>query len=237
MLAGILLKAPRPVLPRVAGPGEEADRGREVKGKTKTAGLLALALILALGSMGIAYAHWTETLNIGGEVRAGLLLFEFEPAVIHLDHGLDWHSQYGMGFGVQGDKDVGSCTTQLVDVDVPPDGHYDVLEVTFSNVYPFYYEHVGFWLHNGGTIPLIIDRAVIDGYDLSELPCCVELDLDGDGLFDVEIRWGDNFGVQLDPMQSANVSFDIRILQEAPQGETLSFRIEIVAVQWNEYSP
>ncbi|HEY90742.1 MAG TPA: hypothetical protein G4O07_02815 [Dehalococcoidia bacterium] len=208
-----------------------------MKGKTKAVGILALVLVLTLGSMGVAYAHWNQTLYIEGEVRTGELLFEFQWFVVHLDHGLDWHCEDGMGFVVQGDKDVGSCTTLLVDVDDPPDGHYDLLEVTFSNVYPCYYEHLGFWLHNGGTIPLVIDRAVINGLDYSELPSHVELDLDGDGLNDIETRWGDNFGVQLDPGQSAGVSFDIHILQEAPQGETLTFTIEIVAVQWNEYSP
>ena len=35
------------------------------------AGVLCLALVLGLGAMGVGYAHWTDTLTIGGTVGTG----------------------------------------------------------------------------------------------------------------------------------------------------------------------
>ena len=35
------------------------------------AGILCLALVLGLGAMGVGYAHWTDTLTIGGTVSTG----------------------------------------------------------------------------------------------------------------------------------------------------------------------
>jgi len=114
--------------------------------------------------------------------------------------------------------------------------------VTLHNVYPWYYTHIAFKVTNDGTIPVKIWRVVIDGkyyYKLNEqqLRQGVEIDLNHDGKPDVLIWWGDNFGAQLHPGQSADISFDITVLQGAPQGATLTLTISLQAVQWNEYSP
>jgi len=37
----------------------------------KKIGLLSLALVLALGTLGVAYAHWTDTITIEGTVNTG----------------------------------------------------------------------------------------------------------------------------------------------------------------------
>ncbi|NPA95966.1 MAG: hypothetical protein GXO32_00005, partial [Crenarchaeota archaeon] len=119
---------------------------------------------------------------------------------------------------------------------------YDTMVVTLHNVYPWYYTHIAFKVTNDGTIPVKIWRVVIDGkyyYKLNEqqLRQGVEIDLNHDGKPDVLIWWGDNFGAQLHPGQSADISFDITVLQGAPQGATLTLTISLQAVQWNEYSP
>ncbi|MFN3268756.1 MAG: hypothetical protein ACK416_05820, partial [Zestosphaera sp.] len=107
-------------------------------------------------------------------------------------------------------------------------------------VYPWYYTHIAFKVHNDGTIPLKIWRVIINDvayYELNEqeLQQGVELDLNGDGEPDVTVWWGDNFGVQLEPCQSADISFDLTVLQAAPEGATLTIYISFEAIQWNEY--
>lgn len=39
----------------------------------KTIGLLLLAIILAVGAMGIGYAHWSDTVSINGTVETGMV--------------------------------------------------------------------------------------------------------------------------------------------------------------------
>ena len=128
---------------------------------------------------------------------------------------------------------MGSTTGEFKDTD--NDGDLDKLEVKVHNAYPCYYNHLDVWLHNNGTIPLIVQKVIIDGNEFSALPVVVCLDLDNDGKNDIIIRWGDSFGVQLHPCDSVNLSFDFHILQNAPENSELKFTIEIVAIQYNEY--
>ena len=113
-----------------------------------------------------------------------------------------------------------------------------------NNVYPSYFTSVSFYVHNCGTIPLIIDKVLIKNQthtvaELRKVPApVVRLDLNGDGKDDIEILWGDNFGVQLHPCDtSPEFSLWVHVLQGAPQDATLSFTIEVVAINWNEYVP
>jgi hypothetical protein len=128
---------------------------------------------------------------------------------------------------------------ELIPHDTDGDGDYDMLELDLHNVYPSYFTSVSVYAHNNGSIPLIIDSVIINGVVLRKSPTpVVRLDLDGDGLDDIEIWWGNGFGVQLEPCDwSPEMSFWVHILQDAPQDATLSFTIELVAVQYNEYVP
>ncbi|RLG80094.1 MAG: hypothetical protein DRO13_04560 [Thermoprotei archaeon] len=199
-----------------------------------------------------AFAMWSDVLRINSDVRTGELDFEImSGTIIYLDAcglqagdgvsgGNDWNaSNLPLPGAVQLDKDVGCTDIELVDSD--GDGDYDAMEVTLRNVYPWYYTHIAFKVHNDGTIPLKIWRMIIDNteyYELNEqeLQEGVEIDLTNDGKPDILVWWGDNFGVQLEPCESADMSFDITVLQDAPQGATLTFNLSLEAVQWNEYS-
>ncbi len=44
---------------------------RKKRGPFARAGILCLALVLGLGGLGVGYAHWTDTLTIGGTVTTG----------------------------------------------------------------------------------------------------------------------------------------------------------------------
>ncbi|MEM2020670.1 MAG: hypothetical protein QXP80_00385 [Zestosphaera sp.] len=198
-----------------------------------------------------AFAMWSESLMLNATVETGELDWEFVPgSLIYLDacglepgygvfKGNDWNASYYPTPGaVQLDKDVGCTEGSFFDTD--GDGDLDKMEVTLNNVYPWYYTHIAFKVHNDGTIPLKIWKVIIDSreyYELNEqeLKQGVELDLNGDGLPDVTVWWGDNFGVQLHPCWSADISFDVTVLQPAPEDVDLKFYVSFVAVQWNEY--
>ncbi|MEM2588087.1 MAG: hypothetical protein QXV23_07305 [Candidatus Bathyarchaeia archaeon] len=131
----------------------------------------------------------------------------------------------------QGTKDIASTTGEFVDSD--GDGDLDTLKVTVSNAYPCYYNHIDFWVHNNGEVPLIISKVIIDGHVYTASPVILCLDLNGDGNLDIIIRYGNSFGTQLEYCDSANISFDFHILQNAPEGQSLSFTIQIVAENWS----
>lgn len=209
------------------------------------------AIVLISLSAILAFAMWSETLRVNSSISTGEVDWRFVPgSVIYLDacglppgygffKGNDWNASYlPLPGAMQLDKDVGCTDVILIDSD--GDGDYDTMNVTLYNVYPWYYTHIAFKVHNDGTIPIKIWRVIIDSreyYELNEqeLQQGVELDLTGDGKPDVLAWWGNNFGVQLHTCQSADLSFDITVLQDAPEGATLTFTISLEAIQWNEY--
>ncbi len=221
---------------------------KETKINTKLVllgGFISVAILVGL-------AMWSMNLRANTYVASGELDWEIMSGpTIWLDacglqpgygyfRGNDWNATYlPLPGALQLDKDVGCTNVELIDSD--GDGDYDTMNITLYNVYPWYYTHIAFKVHNDGTIPLKIWRVVFGGveyYELNEqeLQQGVELDISGDGQPDILVWWGDNFGVQLHPCQSADISFDLTILQTAPQSSTMSFTISFDAVAWNEYS-
>lgn len=209
--------------------------------------MVLLASLFAISAL----AMWSETLRVNSAISTGEVDWRIVPGtVIYLDAcgllpgygfngGYDWNATYlPLPGAKQLDKDVGCTMVTLIDSD--SDGDMDTMNVTLRNVYPYYYTHIAFKVHNDGTIPIKIWRVIIKGQEFyklneQELQQGVELDLNNDGKPDVLIWWGNNFGVQLHPCNSADISFDVTVLQEAPEASTLSFTVSFEAVQWNEY--
>ena len=203
--------------------------------------------LLLLATATVAYAMWSETLRINVTAKTGEVNWGFSSTAIVLDscdttpsndyNATGYPNLGGMTGVTQLTKDVGCTSTSLMDSD--NDGDYDTLNVTIHNGYPWYYSHIEFFVCNEGTIPIKIWRVVINNgthdlmyYALAER---VELDLTGDGNADVAMWWGDNFGVQLEPDKCADISFDLTVLQGAPESRTLTFQLSLDAIQWNEY--
>jgi hypothetical protein len=194
-----------------------------------------MIVMLGLISSGVAYATWSMTLHISGTVNTGDVNWKF-ASVVCLDHTPgenDFHCYDNFEGSVfwQGDKDVGITSCSITD------DH--TVTVTLTNVYPCYFTEVSMYAISTGSTPIIIDNVIIDGNVLRSYTDNVyRLDLNGDGKPDIEIWWGNGFGTQLHQNQrSPEMSFWIHVLQSAPQDATLSFTIEIVAVQYNEYIP
>jgi len=212
---------------------------------------ILVALIAVIGSV-TAYAMWSETLRINASVSTGEVDFEFlNGSLIYLDgcglspgygydHGNDWNTTYyPNSSATQLDKDVACTSAFLVDSD--GDGDYDTLNITIHNAYPWYYTHIAFKVHNDGTIPIKLWRIHLNDTYYYEINAegvknGVEIDVNGDGEKDLRIWWGDNFGEQLHPCESVDISLDISVLQPAPENSNLNVLITFEAVQWNEYS-
>ena len=208
-------------------------------------GLIAMALVLALGALGVGFAAWTDTVTVDGDVDTGVLSWEFtvgnfldvhEPA----NYGGDFDTtnpDYTCNIGFDGgtfwtlDKDVSWGESSI-----SQDGK--TFYLTLHNVYPCNFNKFTFYVHNNGTLPLKVDHVVINGTTFDAIPCdIVYYDWDDNGQNDFEILYGNNFGLQLDPCEGMGVEFSMwfHTLQPCPQGQTFTFELSAVAVQWNEY--
>lgn len=207
--------------------------------------LLGMVMLVAVAS--VAYGLWSEPLLTNVVVQTGELDWQFVPGSLILLDSCDYVGPPGYDYNAsllpspgayQLDKDVACTRAEFADTD--GDGDYDGLTITIENAYPWYYTHVAFKVHNNGDIPLKIWRIILDGqeyYELNEqvLQQGVEIDVTDDGEPDILLWWGDNFGTQLHPCNSADISLDITVLQEAPEGATLQITISFQAIAWNEY--
>ena len=228
-------------------------------GRKRRKGLVIAMLAVALLAGGVigASALWYERLSLDVSVETGELDWEFrnntvftsDPCTDNQGTPVTWPDtnafppDFDPVIAPEG-KDVGCTLIEFKDTD--GDGDMDYLNITLNNTYPYYATEVDFRVRNIGTIPLKIWRiqvilpngTLLNYTELNQDPVENEglyLDLDGDGEPDVLFLWGDNFGVQLEPGQHADISLFLVVLQPAPQNATLNFGIGLDAVQWNEY--
>lgn len=194
-----------------------------------------LAVIIALAATGVAYAHWSQTLQIQGTILTGELDWEFTMVTCLDTSGNDYHCRDGFAgpppYFWMGDKDVGSTSCEVTD------SH--TVTVTLNNVYPCYFNSVTLYVDAAGTIPITFEKVIIDGNEITSEPApVIKLDLNGDDLDDIEILWKNTLGTQREPGESfPAMSFWLHVLQDAPRGTALSFTIELVGIQWNMYTP
>ena len=198
----------------------------------KKFGLLLLAVVLALGSLGVGYAMWSEDLFINGTVNTGEVDWEFyniyypaePPECTQDDNGIDPGNT----------KDVGS--TGWVFTDSDGDGDYDTLTITVTNGYPYYRNHLSTWVHCNGTVPIIIVGAWVSFNGGAEVWMPVGQWVYNDDS-SLRVNFGDNYGDQLHFCDSRDISFAFELLQPAAQSSQYTFSIRYNAVQYNEYVP
>jgi len=224
-------------------------------------GLICLALVLALGTMGVGYATWSQTLTITEGVNTGEFCMEFgrldcytsdpdcppEGVVFPTDKPdrngtLVWdavNSKWTIStFTPVPGKNVACAEIAYGAGDDPV-----TLEITVNDGYPHYYAHFNFTVHNCGTIPSnlnkILVKECVSGDLIEEITYdgqIVLMDLDENGQDDVALWWGDNIGDQFDPCIDKDFSTAILILQDdgdTIQGGKFSFCVELVFDQWN----
>ena len=228
----------------------------------KKLGIIALVLVLALGAMGVGYAHWQQTLYIEGTVNTGSYCVGFlnasttDPCVSLCpvcDPG-DIGPNPESGTVDPGyDKNVG-CAEAMVSVEkdccTENKTAYEQLDIVICNAYPSYTANVTFSLKNCGTVPGNVLALTITeiGGSANITPIVLTsgvmqlVDLDGEGTNDMEITYVPPEDPQVDPCNEKTgynllMHFINGGTEEEPQGlpqnATLSFSMELETVQWN----
>ena len=121
----------------------------------KKIGILILALVLAMGSLGVGYALWSDSLYIDGTINTG----ELDTCIVSIasdDVGPD------LGDDKIG-KDVGSTTVGIIDC--------HTANITVTGAYPCYENYVHFTTEIRGTVPVILEAINI----VNDNPC-IEVD-------------------------------------------------------------
>ena len=104
----------------------------------KKIGIICLALVMALGAMGLGYALWSENLTITGTVATG-------------DIGAVWSIE---DYGDNETKDVSSC--------VATGNGTDSLVVTITGAYPCVGYYVDWNIEGTGSVPIHFADPVIN---------------------------------------------------------------------------
>lgn len=155
----------------------------------KKIGLLSLALVLALGSLGIGFAHWGDQLYVEGTVETGEVLIGFVDQLTD-DNGVvedvlkdpdddgsdplaDEECPTTCTKCPNIGKDIASTTCVLSEQREHSDGtlaehegkkQYGLMTVTLDNVYPQYNPTVWMDIANCGSVPVnIVGAWIVSG--------------------------------------------------------------------------
>ena len=218
--------------------------------KMKKIGLLCLALVLALGALGVGYAHWTDTVYINqivetGSVKVGVYGVATDPVEYEEKDVCQVtvnHDTYKFDKEIEpGDLHMGSLIGPGIY------SFYESVTVNITNYYPGLTILEDFYIGNAGSIPvkLNVNMAVVDPdgvYDYLRLSWRVDYNGQtiGSGV-------GNNAtaefpeiialveGMQLHECDVVTLWMDKTLLQEAPQDVSASFMMIVGAVPWNLY--
>ena len=203
----------------------------------KKFGFICMVIVLALGTLGVAYAMWSETLVIGSQVDTGELSAEWRLCA-KTDKGLDpiypFDPAYVPEEKEDWGKDVGNVTCSI-----DPENKR-ILRITINNGYPCYYNDCQVEFQNTGSIPFIVESINVTPVSPADFNFA-----SGYGVNDGEVwvLWADGVGtqVELDDPETLNIdesilgsSLHIHVEQCASENATYVFEIEAFLVQWNE---
>ena len=186
--------------------------------KSKKLMLIPTLVLLSLVLIGFAYAHWSKTILISGEIDTGKV-----DAII-----IKWYCDDPPGTIDPGyDKDVASCECSIDTTD--PQKAY----VTITNAYPCYHVHFSLTVKNTGTVPIALKEVRVDGKVIPEQEW-TQIDADNNGVNDLEFYMTNSLGEQVDPGKAVETSLDIHVMEGADPGTTYTFTIEFDFWNWNE---
>jgi len=229
----------------------------------KKAGMLALAMLIALGALGVSYAAWTDSVYIEGTVNTGTLDIDIcgvsSTFVYKVPHASDTgfgpetvvHYVYG-----QTDPHPPAGGTLIASAVTVPDDTTDAdwATMTLSGIFPEIDFMADVELQYLGSIPAKISMVEIYANEMSDTTIAalwqrgkdtkddpirygawVDGDVSTNGLIWTSV--GNPLGLQLHQFDLVHVTLHIRI----PQGEeqflnisNLGFTGIITVTQWNE---
>ncbi len=213
----------------------------------KRIGLISLALVLALGALGVGYAAWTDHVTIEGTVDTGSLSIGFLSPRTHVvwdqtgpkkdgEHIATVEIDFEGEIGVKDFLGLGDQTA------------YEKLLVTIDGAFPQWETDIAFYIGSMGTIPLhLVDFDIYDpdgvleffwvsdpssgawsGYFYAVDPADPE-----NWILTVTVG-GINEGDQIHFCDWDKGDLIIELHQPAEQKHTYRFVVEINAIQWNK---
>lgn len=174
----------------------------------KKIGLICLAIVLALGVLGVGFGMWDKTLSIIGTVDTGEVNAIFTTASC---------DDPGTTIDPGKDKHVGSCSVSGAGT--------QELTITVTNGYPCYECTVDFTVDNTGTIPVKIQT-------LSLIGVPPEITVTWTGL-----AVGDQIEPKGQAGDELPGDIHIHVEQSAAELAQYTFSATIYLVQWNEFKP
>jgi predicted ribosomally synthesized peptide with SipW-like signal peptide len=222
--------------------------------------LIGLAVIMALGSLGVGYAMWSDTVTINGPVTTGSLNLSFDYVEPPLVQEAYYNELGQLVFGEYLDKEVADYNVYYTDYEEEGAKQgYQRLVIEIDNAYPCYVLLTTFKLHNIGTIPLHVTDYVITGErqdllgnwecDLIFMPHPGQgdpylgglyEDLNGNGVVDVDEPEVINFHIQnslplqLEPCHLEKREIDLHCKQPMEQEKKYIFNVVVNSQQWAE---
>ena len=172
----------------------------------KKIALISLALVLALGALGVGYALWWDEVTIEGTVDTGVVRVEIvdqksndpqdslDPAGGHQPLGDGYwagifanntppnSSDNWNWYGTLYEKDVGICWCEFGP---------DWLTITIHNAYPSYGPDVAFAVQNTGTIPVNITSIKLVSVTTPQGTFPMNVDVDANYNTTVYMVWND----------------------------------------------
>ncbi len=207
----------------------------------KKFGLLCLAIVLALGSLGVGYAAWTDTIYIEGTVNTGSVSLGFSKIMC------------SEPFGEVEDKEVGSISCDLtgeVRCQIDYAGNlvdaYEKAVFELVNAYPCYQTAVVVDVASCGTIPVIINDLTITMVQVDASGATLETLTwvgttgqsgyfnNGAGETVLAIDVVNLVGSQLHQGEKNAVEFDMHVKQPAEQNAMYIITVTITGIQWNK---
>jgi predicted ribosomally synthesized peptide with SipW-like signal peptide len=224
----------------------------------KKVGLLILALVIALGALGVGYAKWTDTVMINGSVQSGSILLGINDRGTNDPLGT-FDKQCAPGRNPER-KDVGSMvSTNVGDSLFTLDEiqFYKSIDETFTNVYPWYSARTVIRVANGGTVPVKIENIIFSGLNssLENWMTFSWIITDENGITHpgsgcigslissvnyIQIRGGSYITIDLttcfieESFGGLDPDTGEPIMVKLPQGVTATYNVQIIGSQWNE---
>ena len=223
-----------------------------------------MALVLALGALGVGFAAWTDTVTVNGSVTTG----DVNITVENYSGTYVWKTSTGDEIVIQQGwmSDIGTAPSDVVDAfpfdgDDPADddpvasatsaASCDGVTVTFTNLFPSIWFKADALMHYTGSVPAKVNAINIDWLSgssqlLQDLAASDGGILDGD-IYALMYRTnadgtthGDGVvvGDQLHYCDYIMVEFWVRIPQDNDYMlQSGSFETSLDLIQWNEGPP
>lgn len=183
--------------------------------------------MLSMTVAGVAYAHWTDYIEITGRFCMGTMDIAESVCVWFLD--VNDKTMY----------DYGDHVAKAYINPIPSDDQIvRSIEVTIDNAYPNLAGYIVLDYHNVGTVPAMLKDLKVNGLDtwqISDWPDQGEPDylhiwVEGWYPPDDDFAWPG----QLDPCHWAYIVIGFRLTNDVDEMSTYTFTVDTVWYNWNE---